>query len=152
MPGIGLVLQLVENLNKIGMSKETTYRSDVIPNVDQIMDLYINAGLKRPVEDRDRIKKMFANSNLIITAWDNDLLVGLARSLTDFCYSCYLSDLAVRASYQGKGIGRQLVEITKKKSGDESMLLLLSAPSALSYYPRIGLRNAKNAFIIDRKV
>ena len=102
------------------------YSFDKRPTVDQIIELYDNAGLPRPTYDRDRIQKMFDNSNLIVTAWDNDLLVGVSRSITDWVWACYLSDLAVRDDYKKEGIGRQLISLTKEKVGDQSMVLLLS--------------------------
>lgn len=128
-----------------------TYRSDIVPQVELIIDLYEDAGLKRPVEDEERIHKMYENSNLIITAWDDLVLVGVSRALTDFSYCCYLSDLAVKSSYQKQGIGKKLIDITKQLCGEQAMLLLLSAPSAISYYPAVGLRKVENGFIIDRK-
>ena len=93
---------------------------------------------------------MYTNSNLVVTAWDKDKLVGITRSLTDFCYSCYLSDLAVRKEYQKEGIGKKLIELTKEKIGEQTMLLLLSAPSAMEYYPKIGFLKVENGFIVKR--
>ena len=71
------------------------YSIDQKPNADQIIDLYDNAGLPRPTNDKERIHKMYENSNLIVTAWDGELLEGVARCLTDWVWSCYLADLAV---------------------------------------------------------
>lgn len=129
-----------------------TYQFERTPETEAIIALYENAGLNRPTGDKTRIHKMYENSNLIISAWDGDLLVGIARSLSDFCHCCYLSDLAVRADYQQKGIGKKLIELTKEKIGDESMLLLLAAPAALTYYPKVGLEKVQNGFIIHRKL
>jgi len=127
------------------------YTTDVIPDANAVIELYANAGLKRPVDDKVRIEKMFANSNLIVTAWHNEILVGVSRAMTDYSYWCYLADLAVHPMYQRKGIGRNLIEQTKIKAGKDCMLVLLSAPSALSYYSKIGLRNLNNGFAIDRE-
>jgi ribosomal protein S18 acetylase RimI-like enzyme len=88
------------------MGMKIEYKIDLIPETDQIIDLYISSGINRPTNDKERISKMYANSNFIVTAWDKDKLVGISRSLTDFCYSCYLSDLAVRKEYQREGIGK----------------------------------------------
>jgi len=85
-----------------------------------------------------------------VTAWDKDKLVGISRSLTDFCYCCYLSDLAVRKEYQKQGIGKKLIGLTKDKIGELSMLLLLSAPTAMDYYPGVGLQKVDNGFIFKR--
>lgn len=127
------------------------YHLNITPTAAQIIEVYESAGLNRPTEDKERIGKMYANSNLIVTAWDGDILVGVARSLTDFCYCCYLSDLAIREEYKHKGIGKELIRLTKEKIGDQTMLLLLSAPGAMEYYPKVGFDKLNNAFIINRK-
>jgi predicted N-acetyltransferase YhbS len=93
---------------------------------------------------------MYNNSNLIITAWLNNELIGITRSITDFCYACYLSDLAVKLDYQKQGIGKQLIKLTKKEIGKETALILLSASIAMEYYPKIGFEKIDNGFIIHR--
>ena len=127
-----------------------TYSFDKRPSADQIIELYDNAGLPRPTNDKERIQKMFDHSNLIVTAWDNDVLVGVSRSITDWVWACYLSDLAVRHAYKKAGIGRQLINLTKEKVGDQSMILLLSVPGAMEYYPKVGFVKQESSFIIDR--
>jgi predicted N-acetyltransferase YhbS len=94
---------------------------------------------------------MLDNSNLIITAWDGVELIGIARSITDYNYCCYLSDLAVKKEYQKTGIGKTLIELTQDAIGDQTMLLLLSAAPAMEYYPKIGFDKVENGFIIKRK-
>lgn len=132
------------------MSTTITY-NDTLPAIADIISLYESAGLNRPTGDVARITQMYANSNLVLSAWDGGQLVGIARSLTDFCYSTYLADLAVRWSYQKKGIGKKLIDLTREKIGDKSMLLLCSAASAMEYYPKIGMDTVDNAFIFKRK-
>ena len=127
-----------------------TYKFDIIPSTEHIIELYRDAGLPRPIGDAKRIEKMFANSNLVVTAWDNDILIGISRSITDWCWSCYLADLAVRKEYQKHGIGRKLIELTKEKVGEESMVLLLSVPTAMEYYPKVGFTKQESSFIINR--
>ncbi len=127
------------------------YRVGVVPETEQITELYKSSGINRPVEDTARIGKMYANSNLVVTAWDGASLVGIARSLTDFCYACYLSDLAVQKDYQGMGVGKRLIETTLESIGDQTALILLSAASAMGYYPKVGFENIGNGFMIRRK-
>ena len=129
---------------------EIIYRKDITPDTDQIIDVYNSSGINRPTTDKERIEKMYANSNLVLTAWDNDKLVGISRSLTDFCYCCYLSDLAIRKEYQTSGIGKKLIELTKDKIGEQTALILLSAPTAIDYYPKVGMQKIDNGFIIKR--
>ncbi|MBP8725898.1 MAG: GNAT family N-acetyltransferase [Saprospiraceae bacterium] len=126
------------------------YRNDITPLTGQIIDLYTSSGINRPVNDPDRIGRMYANSNLIVSAWDGDVLVGIARSITDFSFCCYLSDLAIRKDYQHAGIGKKLVALTKEEIGDQAMLLLLSAPEAINYYPKLNFSRVENGFILPR--
>lgn len=128
------------------------YKTDITPSPEMIIELYSNSGLPRPIHDKDRIKKMFDNSDLIVTAWSDDLLVGVSRSITDWVWSCYLADLAVREEYKKEGIGKKLIDLTKETVGEMSMVLLLSVPTAMEYYPKVGFRRLDNSFIIDRSL
>ncbi len=122
-----------------------------IPSVEEIIEVYDSSGIIRPTTDKERIKEMYSNSNLVITAWDNEKLIGISRAMTDFCYACYLSDLAVRKENQKNGIGKKLIEITQKEIGEKTALILLSAPPAMEYYPKVGFEKINNGFIIKRK-
>ena len=126
------------------------YHLDKHPTPEQVIDLYNDSGLLRPTQDLERIKKMYDNSNLIVSAWDGDILVGVARNNTDWCWSCYLADLAIRSDYKKHGIGKKLIALTKEKIGDECMLLLLSVPTAMEYYPKVGFVKQESSFIINR--
>src|SRR5699024_7652287 len=99
---------------------DITYRINQTPPTEQIIALYNSSGIRRPTKDPERIAKMYQNSNLIISAWDQDQLVGVARSLTDFCYCCYLSDLAVREEYKHRGIGKKLIALTRENIGSQT--------------------------------
>ncbi len=129
---------------------EITYRLDITPTPEQIIELYDNSGLRRPTHDRARIQKMFENANLIVSAWEGEMLVGVARSITDWVWSCYLADLAVRHAHKKAGIGKKLIEITREKVGEQSMVLLLSVPTAMEYYPKVGFTKQESSFIINR--
>ena len=105
-------------------------------------------GERRPVNDPERIAGMLAHGNLILTARDNGEIVGVARSLTDFSFCTYLSDLAVDMEYQHKGIGKELIRRTQLEA-PKAKLILLSAPAAVNYYPHIGMRRHEHCFYID---
>jgi len=105
-------------------------------------------GERRPVDDRETMAAMMENANLVITAWDGEQLVGIARSLTDWVYVTYLSDLAVDVAYQRRGIGTRLVAETRRLGGANTKLVLLSAPAAVDYYPRIGFERHPAAYIM----
>ncbi len=129
---------------------EIIYRSDITPTAEQVIELYENAGLPRPTHDRERIQKMYDNSNLIVTAWHDETLVGVSRSITDWAWSCYLADLAIHTEYQKCGIGKKLIDLTKEKVGEQTMILLLSVPTAMTYYPKVGFTKEDRSFAIHR--
>ena len=118
-------------------------------NLDEVIELYraSTLGERRPVDDRERMKMMLVTANLVITAWDGDLLVGISRSLTDFVYATYLSDLAVRFEYQRKGIGKELIRRTQL-AAPRATIILLAAPAAEQYYPRVGFTHHPQAWIL----
>jgi len=136
--------------NKHGNNK-ITYKFDVVPTAQQVIELYNDADLPRPTHDPQRIRAMFENSDLIVTAWDENKLVGVSRTITDWVWCSYLADLAVSPGYNRSGIGKQLIELTKKRVGEQSMVLLLSVPMAMDYYPKVGFSKEDRAFIIHRK-
>ena len=85
-----------------------------------VAELFLRAGLKRPSDDLERIGRMLAGANLVVSVWDGERLVGIARALTDFAYCCYLSDLAVDADYQKQGIGQNWWKRFGSKSARKS--------------------------------
>jgi GNAT superfamily N-acetyltransferase len=119
-------------------------------NLDEVLELYraSTLGERRPIDDRPRFATMLKNANLVITAWDGELLVGISRSITDFSYFTYLSDLAVRLSHQKQGIGKELIRLTQLHSGPQTTILLLAAPAAEKYYPNIGFTHAPQAWLL----
>ncbi len=130
---------------------EIIYRSDIIPSTNQVIELYKNCGLPRPVDDADRIKRIYQGSNLIVTAWHNNQLAGVARCITDGAWSCYLADLAVTTTLKKSGIGKKLIQLTQQILGNEVMILLLSVPDAMEYYPKVGFKPVDNGFMMTRK-
>ncbi|MEP7371822.1 MAG: GNAT family N-acetyltransferase [Chitinophagaceae bacterium] len=129
---------------------EIIYKVGIIPTPEQIIELYNSAALPRPTNDPERIKKMFENSNLVISAWDENKLVGVCRTITDWVWCSYLADLAVSPDYKKSGIGKKLIDLTKEKVGEQSMILLLSVPAAMDYYPKLGFKKEDRGFMIPR--
>jgi GNAT superfamily N-acetyltransferase len=105
-------------------------------------------GERRPIDDLPCIESMLKHGNLLCTAWDSDKLVGVARSVTDFSYCCYLSDLAVDLAYQCQGIGRELIRLTQTCLEPKCKIILLAAPKAVDYYPKIGFIQHHSAWML----
>jgi GNAT superfamily N-acetyltransferase len=142
-------------IGRYGKNVGIEYRKVDRLDTDTFIDVLCKSGLAegRPVGDRDRIARMLQNATLIIVAVDTSTqgVVGVARSITDYAYCCYLSDLAVDKAYQGQWIGKRLIDETRIAAGPESICLLLSAPDALPFYKHIGMPQADNAFFYKRE-
>jgi len=127
-----------------------SYQEEPLLSVDDFRQVLIDStlGERRPVDDPERLALMLRHANLIITARDGNRLVGVARSLSDFAFCTYMSDLAVHQEYQKQGIGKELIRITKDLS-PKAKLILLAAPKAQAYYPRIGMPQWEHCYYLD---
>jgi ribosomal protein S18 acetylase RimI-like enzyme len=130
------------------------YKINAEVSVDQFIDVlkHCSLGVRRPIDDRVCMEGMVTNSNLCISAWDGDELVGIARAMTDFHYACYLADLAIKDSHQRQGIGKKLQKLTQAQLGPRCNLILLAAPSANNYYEPLGYESNPRGWILERNV
>jgi ribosomal protein S18 acetylase RimI-like enzyme len=128
------------------------YQTDRALDVATFKDILERSGLaaRRPVGDIKRLERMLQAYNLILTAWQGELLVGVATCWSDFAHSAYLADLAVAADCQGRGIGGKLVNLARSAVGPQVTLILLSAPGAVGFYPKIGMERFADCFIFRR--
>jgi GNAT superfamily N-acetyltransferase len=119
----------------------------------EFIDVLVRSTLaeRRPVDEPDRIAQMLRHADVIVTARVNGRLVGVSRAISDSNYATYLSDLAVDEQYQRRGIGRELIHRTHAAAGLRTMLVLLAAPKARSYYPHIGMQPHDSCWIIPRE-
>ena len=130
-----------------------TYQLEPDLGAADFIDVLVRSTLaeRRPVDRPDVIAAMLRHADIIVTARDDHQLVGVSRAISDFSYCTYLSDLAVDQAVQGRGIGRELIRRTHEAAGIQTMLLLLAAPNARSYYPHIGMERHESAWIIPRR-
>jgi len=125
------------------------------PNLasDEFIDVLVRSTLaeRRPVEDRGTMQAMLEHADLILTARCECRLIGVSRAITDHAYCTYLADLAVDQDFQRQGIGKQLIERTHEAAGLNTMLILLSAPKAATYYPHIGMTRHDSCWVTPRQ-
>ncbi len=127
-----------------------TYRTGSDIALDVFIDVYHRStlGLRRPVHRRDIMEAMLRHADVLISAWDGESLVGISRTLTDYDYVAYLADLAVDEKYQRRGIGRELIRLTRAALKPTCLLVLLAAPDANDYYPRVGFVHNPRAWML----
>jgi ribosomal protein S18 acetylase RimI-like enzyme len=133
---------------------QITYTLEPNLSAQDFRDVLIASTLsaRRPADDLARLERMLRGANIIVTARDGSKLVGVSRALSDFSYCCYLSDLAVAEAYQRRGIGKRLIDETRAAAGPETTLILLSAPAAESYYPKVGMKRHESCWVMGREL
>ncbi len=104
---------------------------------------------RRPVDDSTCIDGMLQNSNLVISAWDKNILVGVARAITDFHYACYLSDLAVAKEWRKRGLGGSYKKLTQEQLGPRCKLILTAASD---YYPCLGYEKNDRCWVLQKDI
>jgi GNAT superfamily N-acetyltransferase len=132
------------------MSEELTFRQDRRPEVEAIRALYAASPLRRPIHDPERIRRMFEASNVVISAYVGDRLVGLLRGWTDFAYDGYICDLAIHPAFQKTGVGRDLLD-RALAIGEGVQWVLLASPIARDYYAHVGWEKVENGWKLPRK-
>jgi GNAT superfamily N-acetyltransferase len=130
-----------------------TYRTDKSVDLETFIDVYRRStlGERRPIQNRGIMAAMLEHADVLITAWEGQLLVGLARTLTDFEYVAYLADLAVDEAYQRRGIGRELILRTQAALEPSCFITLLAAPKANDYYPKVGFHDNPRAWMLPAR-
>ncbi|KFN38746.1 MAG: GCN5 family acetyltransferase [Sulfuricurvum sp. MLSB] len=128
-----------------------TYQITPNLSIEAFLDILNRStlGERRPIDDLECVESMIKNADIIVTAVLDEKIVGVARAVTDFSYCCYLSDLAVDVSFQSQGIGKKLIQSVREQLKAKCKIILLSAPAAVEYYPKIGFTQHPSAWVLD---
>jgi N-acetylglutamate synthase-like GNAT family acetyltransferase len=132
---------------------EIKYNLNPKITMDEFINILKNStlGERRPIDDIMCIEGMLEYADILVTAMHNDIIVGVARAVTDFNYCCYLSDLAVHVEYQKKGIGKELISQVQAQLSEKCKVILLSAPQAREYYPKVGFTKHDSAWVVKNQ-
>ena len=112
----------------------------------RIGTLYRRAPLLRQTDNAEQLRRAFEATQLVLSAWHAERLVGLARVLTDGVQVAYLCDLAVEPDVQGLGIGKLLInEVMKRCEGAE--LVLRDSNLSTGFYEHLGFQPIDNGWV-----
>lgn len=111
-------------------------------------------GATRPLGDPARLQAMLNGAGMIVTARldrPDRQLVGVSRTITDFSWAAYLAELAVSRSAQGLGVGRGLLNETRRLLGPQVTLILTSMPDVTGFYERAEMARVPDTFWYKRQ-
>ncbi len=123
------------------MSIRLSERRDVPQNL--IVDLY-RANHWSAADKPEILYQGLMNSHSLITAWDDDHLVGLGNAISDGHLVVYYPHLLVHPDYQGKEIGQMIMRLMAEKYGHFHMQMLTADGKAIDFYQKCGFVNAGN--------
>ncbi len=119
---------------------EIIIKEQVIPDIDSIMNLYGDVSWTAYTSNPSKLEQAISNSLKVWTAWDDDLLVGLARVVGDSSTIIYIQDILVLQAYQKKEIGSQLLKIILDEYKDIRQIVLLTddTDKTIKFYEKNG--------------
>ena len=79
-----------------------------VDGINQIQKLFNNYAFWAKKRNRKYIRKMLANSSIVITIWKKKKLIAFGRALSDGVYRAVLWDVVVAEEFQKKGIGKDI--------------------------------------------
>ena len=110
-------------------------------SIEDLVSLYRAVGWSS-ADKPEQLKAALANSHSVISAWVGNELVGLGNSLSDGQLVVYYPHLLVRPLFQGKGIGKEIVERLKTKYHGIHQHILVAVNEAVDFYERCGFQRA----------
>ncbi len=116
---------------------------------DELHRLFMSVGWSDGSETPDMREKFnlpFKNSTLVVSAWIGDKLIGVVRVLSDQVVRSVIYDLVVDPEFQGKGIGRELIERCIQHFPHSEWLVQTEENTAV-YYEKIGFKRDTRAFL-----
>lgn len=89
----------------------------------------------------DKLAVAIAHSGTVITAWDGDKLVGLASALDDSIMTAYIHYVLVNPAYQGKGVGKGIMERISARYKDYLRIVLIAYTDSVPFYKACGYQD-----------
>ncbi len=126
---------------------DVKYQRETELSTDEVVKLYDATIFRFNAEQVERTNK---NSNLIVTAREKQVLIGIATCGCNFVTDCYLYTLAVDPKFQRKGVGSRMIEEIRKHAGNTAIIAVTNS-QAKEFYNKCGLKPYKYALIAPRK-
>ena len=126
------------------------YRTDRKLDYNKLKALFDEVGWSDKTDDINRLKAMVDNSQIIVTAWDEDIMIGFARCITDYVFNGQINNVVVDSNYRRKGIGKVLIK-TILDSSKEVTYILRGDIENENFYRSIGFEDSPISLVYKRR-
>jgi GNAT superfamily N-acetyltransferase len=107
---------------------------------------------RAPLGERDpeKLQRACENSFVVCFAYDRDTVIGMGRAISDGEYYAGLYDIVVLPEYQGKGVGKTIVEAIHDRL-PVNLITLFTVPGVQPFYMKCGYHNLLTGMIRSSK-
>lgn len=113
---------------------------------DEMSELYRIAPLG--IKSGDWLKTAYSNSMFKSFAFDGEKIIAAGRAVADGVDCSYLCDIVVHPSYQGSGLGKELIQRLVDLSRGHRKIILYAVPGREPFYAKFGFRRMNTAMAI----
>lgn len=126
------------------------YKENKIPNIEDAVSLYRSVGWGH-VKCPKALMEAISNSDLIITAWYNDVLIGLGRTISDTTLTVYFPDLLIHPDWQRMKVGTEIMKrLLLKYEHFHNLVLVAEDNIAKEFYNKFGFEESNSALVITK--
>ncbi|MCR4948612.1 MAG: GNAT family N-acetyltransferase [Treponema sp.] len=112
-----------------------------------LKDLFSSIGWKSAKEPQILVQA-FNNASHVVSAWEDDKLIGIIRSMDDGCWSANIDCLVVHKDFQNKGIASTLItEILKNLSNIKYINICPDNKNLIVFYEKFGFKIIEGCYL-----
>ena len=122
------------------------YQDNTPISIDSLTKLYQSVGWRNYYNNPAIMNQLLPGSWHYISAWEDDQLVGLIRTISDGCYILYIQDILVHPDYQRRAIGTSLVKQMLERAKDMQQIILTTddTEKTIQFYQSLGFKTMQD--------
>ena len=122
------------------------YQDNTPISIDSLTQLYQSVGWRNYYKAPAIMSQLLPGAWHYISAWEEDQLVGLIRTISDGCYILYIQDILVHPDYQRQAIGTSLMKQMLERAKDMQQIILTTddTEKTIQFYQSLGFQTMQD--------